>query len=85
VRCSPPDGRRILTASDDGSARLWEAFPNPQDLIDLTKAEVPRCLTPEQRQRLFLAPEPPHWCGTMHKWPYDAGSLPAQGPASAAP
>jgi hypothetical protein len=32
---------------------------------------VPRCLTPEQRERLFLAPEPPRWCIDMRKWPYD--------------
>jgi WD40 repeat protein len=51
-----PDGSRILTASGDGTARLWEAFPDPQALVDRVKAEVPRCLTPEQRERLFLAP-----------------------------
>jgi hypothetical protein len=72
------DGRRILTASDDGTARLWEAFPNPQDLIDLTKAELPRCLTPQQRQHLFLAPESPRWCYTLHKWPYHTEPLAVQ-------
>ena len=41
------------------------------------KAEVPRCLTPEQRRSLFLAPEPPRWCIDMHKWPYD-GTTPAK-------
>jgi hypothetical protein len=51
-----PDGGRILTASYDNTARLWEAFPETQALIDRMKADVPRCLTPEQRQRLFLAP-----------------------------
>ena len=67
-----PDGDRILTASDDNTARLWEAFPMPQALIERVEAEVPRCLTQEQRQRLFLAPTPPRWCATMRKWPYDA-------------
>jgi KaiC/GvpD/RAD55 family RecA-like ATPase len=66
-----PDGGRILTASADHTARLWEAFPTPLALLDRLKAEVPRCLTPEQRERLFLAPEPPRWCIDMHKWPYD--------------
>jgi WD40 repeat protein len=66
-----PDGRRILTASADKTAQLWEAFPETQGLIDRVKADVPRCLTPEQRQRLFLAPTPPRWCVAMHKWPYD--------------
>jgi len=71
-----PDGGRILTASEDGTARLWEAFPSLA-LVDRVKAEVPRCLTQEQRQRLFLAPMPPRWCGGMHMWPYD-GATPAQ-------
>jgi WD40 repeat protein len=66
-----PDGSRILTASWDKTARLWEAFPETQTLIDRVKAEVPRCLTPEQRQRFLLAPTPPRWCAAMHKWPYD--------------
>jgi hypothetical protein len=71
-----PDGGRIVTASEDSTARLWEAFPEPQTLVDRIKAEVPRCLTPEQRQRLFLAPTPPRWCIDLHKWPYD-GTSPA--------
>ena len=48
--------------------------PKPQALVDHVKAEVPRCLTPEQRQRLFLAPTPPSWCAAMHKWPYDGAT-----------
>jgi WD domain, G-beta repeat len=67
-----PDGSLILTTSHDNTARLWEAFPDTPTLMDLVKAEVPRCLTPEQRERLLLAPEPPRWCIDMHKWPYDA-------------
>jgi WD40 repeat protein len=69
-----PDGGRILTASSDNTARLWGAFPGPQTLVDRVKIEVPRCLTPEQRQRLFLPPTPPRWCIDMHKWPYDGTS-----------
>ena len=72
-----PDGGRILTASWTTTARLWEAFPEPQTLVDRVKAEVPRCLTQEQRQRLFLAPTPPRWCAAMHKWPYDARHQPS--------
>jgi WD40 repeat protein len=71
-----PDGSRILTVSDM-TARLWEAFPKTQTLIDRVKAEVPRCLTPKQRQGFFLAPTPPRWCAAMHKWPYD-GATPAK-------
>jgi hypothetical protein len=43
---SSPDGR-ILTASKDNT------------VIDRVKVDVPRCLTPAQRQRLLLAPTPP--------------------------
>ena len=74
-----PDGDRILTASADGTARLWEAFPTSQALVDRVKAEVPRCLTREQRQDLFLTPAPPRWCVAMHKWPYD-GAMPRPQP-----
>ncbi len=66
-----------VTASDDHTARMWDAFPIVQQLIDRMKAEVPRCLTAEQRGRLFLAPEPPRWCITMQKWPYDPATLAA--------
>jgi WD40 repeat protein len=77
-----PDGRRILTASDDNTARLWEAFPNPQELIDRAKAELPTCLTPEQRQTLFLTPTQPSWC--MQKWPFEVATL-TQAAVSSAP
>jgi hypothetical protein len=50
---------------------VWEAFPKTQTLIDRVKAEVPRCLTAEQRERLFLPPAPPAWCIEMEKWPYN--------------
>jgi WD40 repeat protein len=78
-----PDGGRILTASNDNTARVWEAFPNTQDLIDRVRTDVPRCLTPEQREQFHLAPEPPSWCRTLHKWPYDPATLAAQTAAAA--
>jgi WD40 repeat protein len=65
-----PDGRRIVTTSDN-TARLWEVFPNTQALLSAAKAAVPRCLTPAQRKAFFLPPEPPAWCIDMAKWPYD--------------
>ena len=68
------DGRRILTASNDNTARLWEIFPTTQLFIDNVKVVVPRCLTPEERQRLHLPIEQPTWCNTLEKWPYNAVS-----------
>lgn len=65
-----PDGSRIITGSDDTTARVWDNFKTTQALIDLSKASVPRCLTRAERERFYLAPEPPSWCITKHKWPY---------------
>ena len=28
-----PDGKRIVTASEDKTARLWEIFANTQELV----------------------------------------------------
>jgi WD40 repeat protein len=72
------DGARILTLSDDGTARVWESFMKSQDLVDQAKADVPRCLTPEQRLVYFLPAEPPTWCRSMNKWPYDVTTQTAQ-------
>jgi hypothetical protein len=46
-------------------------LPDTQTLVDTAKSIVPRCLTPDQRQRFHLAPEPPRWCHTMRLWPFD--------------
>jgi hypothetical protein len=64
-----PDGKRIVTASADKTARLWNAEPSKQ--TGEPKAAVPRCMTPAQRKAFFLPPEPPPWCIELEKWPYD--------------
>ncbi|HTZ67316.1 MAG TPA: toll/interleukin-1 receptor domain-containing protein [Roseiarcus sp.] len=66
-----PDGKRIVTASGDGTARIWDVFPNTQSLVSAAKVAVPRCLTPSQRKAFFLSPEPPARCIEMEKWHYD--------------
>jgi hypothetical protein len=66
-----PDGKRIVTASADKTARIWDVFTDTQALVSAAKAAVPRCLTAEQRQTFFLPAEPPAWCIDMAKWPYD--------------
>ena len=65
-----PDGAFIVTGSNDNTARIWEVFEDKQALIDYAKTIVPRCLTKAQRQRFYLAPEPPQWCLTGKKRPY---------------
>ena len=66
-----PDGTRIVTASVDKTARVWDVFPDTEALVSAAKAAMPRCLTAEQREKYFLPPEPPDWCVEMAKWPYD--------------
>ena len=65
-----PDGAFIVTGSNDTSARIWKVFKDKQALIDYAKTIVPRCLTIAQRQRFYLAPDPPQWCLTGKKRPY---------------
>jgi len=65
-----PDGARIVTASWDKTARLWQIFPNTQEFVSEAKEAAPRCLTVAQRRSFFLDPEPPAWCIEMEKWPY---------------
>ncbi len=75
------DGRRLLTGTRNGIARIWSFDRNPDpagraapaasELVEQGKAHVRRCLTREQREKAFLASEPPAWCIEMAKWPYD--------------
>ena len=70
-----PDGKRIVTASDDKTARLWEIFANTQALVSHAKAATPRCLTVAQRTTFFLPAEPPPWCIELEKWPSPGAKL----------
>jgi hypothetical protein len=65
-----PDGKRIVTASWDKTARLWNIFADTQELVSAAKAAIPRCLPAAQRKAFFLSPEAPDWCIEMQKWPY---------------
>jgi WD40 repeat protein len=62
-----PDGARIVTASADKTARLWDIKADPSNLVSRARANIPRCLTPLQRKAYFLRPEPPVWCIGMGK------------------
>src|SRR5712671_1327958 len=67
-----PDGKRIVTASSDNTARLLRIFPGgTEEIVAVAKAASPRCLTAEQRHQFFLPAEPPTWCIKQEKWPYD--------------
>ena len=56
---------RIVTASKDKTARIWDLFLGMQALVSAAKSAVPRCLTPAERKAFFLSPEPPAWCVEM--------------------
>src|SRR6185369_12607938 len=73
------DGLRIVTGSSDGTARLWELLPVGQALIDYAKTSVVRCLSPAQRERYYLPPTQPRWCGSGEKYPYDSVSAMIEG------
>jgi tetratricopeptide (TPR) repeat protein len=65
-------GARIVTGADDNTARIWHAYPaEPKKLVAEAIARAPRCLTPAERQRFFIATPPARWCAAMAKWPYD--------------
>ena len=49
-----PDGARVVTASDDRTARIWPVFPTTSALIAYARGIVPRQLTPKQGKQLFL-------------------------------
>jgi len=45
---------RLLTASTDGTARIWLVFSTVKALVEYARAIMPRALTPEQRKQFFL-------------------------------
>jgi hypothetical protein len=69
-----PDGR-LASGSGEKVVRTWEILSIPQALVDLAMRRAPRCLTPEERVAVFLPAEPPNWCRTTGRYPYDAGGL----------
>ena len=77
------DSERVVVVSSGTVARIFNLFSDSQDLVNHAKRIVPRCLTPAQREKFFLQPEPERWCITgagleaepdpkkwKPKWPY---------------
>jgi WD40 repeat protein len=65
-----PQGTRVATTNSDNVVRIWRVFKSTAELIDQAKVNVPRCLTPDEREKASLEREPPAWCVEQHKWPY---------------
>jgi hypothetical protein len=53
-----PDDKRIVTVSEDKTARVWDVFPDTQALISTAKAAAPRCPHPCAAQGLLPAARP---------------------------
>jgi len=67
------DGWPIVSASQDTTARLWDA--GVYEFILHAKAVSPRCLTSAQGTAFFLPAQPPAWCIELEKWPYNGQTL----------
>jgi tetratricopeptide (TPR) repeat protein len=63
------DGRRLVTASDVDTLRVAEIPLRSGERLNDLRAALPRCLRPNERTELNLAPDPPDWCLAMDKWP----------------
>lgn len=49
-----PDGRTIVSASADGTVRIWDAPPF-REMLEITRERFKnRQLTPEERHRYYL-------------------------------
>lgn len=49
-----PDGKSVVTGSEDRTARISRLFESTQSLIDAANASLPRQLTASERQAFFL-------------------------------
>lgn len=59
-------GQRLITRPPkpmgQGHAWTWSAPENPRAVVAQFKMNAPRCLTPAERAKFGLPPEPPRWC-----------------------
>src|SRR5262249_53067999 len=69
-----PDGKLVVTGSNDHTARIWRVFSLTQDAVAYSISIAPRCLTPKQRSGFYMRPESSTWCTNSRRWPYDASS-----------
>ncbi len=79
------DGARLATVDRTADQiEIWRLPVRGPELVGLAKSAAPRCLSPDQRRRFQLPPEPPRWCVTgvgnegetdranwKPLWPYD--------------
>ena len=66
-------GSWMLSTAQD-ACQVWRYFSSQSALAETMIESVSRALTPAERQRFLLNPEPPEWCIKHQKWPYGFGS-----------
>ena len=49
-----PDGAKVVTASDDGTARIWQVFRNLWELIETAQAGLSRTEFTDAEKERFL-------------------------------
>jgi hypothetical protein len=59
-------------ASSRDECYRWHVIVERDRLVAAARSALPRSLTPAQRDRHFLPPEPPRWCIDQRMWPYNA-------------
>jgi len=64
-----------VIADGQGHTVRWE-IPSTEVLVDRSKADVPRCLTPGQREKFFLSSTIPNWCLDKRLYPFGYRSPP---------
>lgn len=58
------DMKRAITMRNDSAMGVWPGFMSIQELVDLARSRLGRCLTAHERQKFYLDPQPPRWCIT---------------------
>lgn len=58
------DMKRVITMRNDTAMGVWPGFMPTQELIDLARSRLARCLTAHERRKYYLDPQPPRWCIT---------------------
>ncbi|WP_294533365.1 hypothetical protein [uncultured Rhodoblastus sp.] len=64
-------GNSTIRFESDGIARIYDFHERTQSLVEDAQNRASRCLTPAQRRDYSLNSDPPTWCITSSKWPYD--------------
>lgn len=70
VANEPPQPIKPVQASFYPNVSRIAAPDRIMPLIERARQLIPRCLTAEERDSIFLDKQPPAWCTEKKKWPY---------------